>query len=83
MFGQNWPLIGERYQILELIGKGGFSEVYRAYDLDTDQFVALKYTSFKGVSQGVAHYVIREYENHKKLSHPNIAELYDVIDLGS
>ena len=45
--------------------------------------MALKYTSFKGIDTSHAHYVIREYENHKKLSHCNIAKLFDVIDLGS
>ena len=29
----NWPLIAERYITLELLGKGGFSEVYRCFDL--------------------------------------------------
>lgn len=32
--GKNkWPLLNKRYQILKLLGKGGFSEVYYAYDL--------------------------------------------------
>ena len=30
-----WPLLSGRYQITGLLGKGGYSEVYRAYDLET------------------------------------------------
>jgi tousled-like kinase len=33
-FANVWPALKNRYQVLELIGKGGFSEVYKAYDLE-------------------------------------------------
>jgi len=29
-----WPLLSERYQLLSLLGKGGFSEVYKGFDLE-------------------------------------------------
>lgn len=28
----DWPILNDRYQILSMIGKGGYSEVYKAYD---------------------------------------------------
>lgn len=31
-----------RYVLLQLLGRGGFSEVHKAYDLDTLAFVAVK-----------------------------------------
>ena len=34
-----------RYQLLNLIGKGGFSEVYEAFDLKTYKFVACKFNT--------------------------------------
>lgn len=37
-----WPLINDRYQIVTFLGKGGFSEVYKAYDLVDNRYVACK-----------------------------------------
>lgn len=37
-----WQILENRYQLLSLLGKGGFSEVYKAYDLDELRYVACK-----------------------------------------
>ncbi|EGR32796.1 hypothetical protein IMG5_070780 [Ichthyophthirius multifiliis] len=41
-YGQTWPVLGQRYQLLCLLGKGGFSEVYKALDLEDFKEVAIK-----------------------------------------
>ena len=42
MYKQKWPIIGKRYLPLELLGKGGFSQVYRGFDLEENIEVAIK-----------------------------------------
>lgn len=37
-----WPFLNNRYQLLSLLGKGGFSEVYKAFDIKETWFVACK-----------------------------------------
>lgn len=66
-----------------MLGKGGFSEVYRAYDLEENRYVALKVSQTSGLKSELAHYIVREYENHMKLDHPNIAKLISVLEVTS
>lgn len=34
-----WPILQNRYQLLSLLGKGGFSEVYKVFEY----FIEIKY----------------------------------------
>lgn len=38
----NHPVLNERYLLLMLLGKGGFSEVHKAFDLKEQRYVACK-----------------------------------------
>lgn len=42
MARDNWPTLNDRYLTLELLGKGGFSEVYRCFDLKEQAHKAMK-----------------------------------------
>jgi serine/threonine protein kinase len=42
-----WPIIYDKYQTLELLGSGGFGEVYKCYDLEKNKIVAIKRMKFE------------------------------------
>lgn len=80
------PVVGHhghhRYQMLKMIGRGGFSEVYRAYDLESNQYCAVKIHELdKEMSeqqkQNFIRRAMREYEIQKKLKHPRVVALLD------
>ena len=71
--------VGDRYEIVNKIGTGGMSDVYKAKDLTLGRFVAIKVlkaefsedinfvTKFRSEAQAAA-----------GLEHPNIVNIYDV-----
>jgi serine/threonine-protein kinase len=72
------------YQILDRLGKGGQSEVYKARHLDNDWTVALKVIRsdyLLQTSEGIAHF-LREVQAMAELNHPNIVEFWDADKVG-
>lgn len=71
--------LGQRYEILELIGSGGMADVYTAHDSLLDRIVAVKI--LKAELAGDAAFVEkfqREARAAAKLTHPNIVNIFDV-----
>ena len=79
-------LHGKRYLLTELLGKGGFSEVFKAYDLHELRWVAIKVHqlnpqwSAERRSNYIKH-AEREYDIHRGLEHPAVVKLLDVFGL--
>ncbi|MFO7564235.1 MAG: serine/threonine-protein kinase [Enhygromyxa sp.] len=67
-----------RYSVLRALGRGGMSTVYDAYDPELDRRVALKLVTAWDSSdaQGPAR-LVREARAMAKISHPNVAPVYD------
>jgi serine/threonine protein kinase len=70
-------VIGQRFRIDALIGRGAMADVYRALDLETEGHVALKILkrSLSG-DASVKQRFAREADVQAKLRHPNIAALH-------
>src|SRR5665213_3058421 len=63
----------DHYEIVELIGKGGMGEVYRARDTRLPRDAAIKVSS-----QQFSERFAREARIIASLNHPNISTLYDI-----
>ncbi len=74
-------LVGQKlghYRVLERIGAGGMGEVYRCHDEHLDREVAIKLLSAGSLSDDAARFRFRkEALSCSKISHPNIAIVYD------
>lgn len=65
-----------RYEIMEEVGRGGNSEVYKAFDRRLNRYVAIKKIHKE---EG---YLFQEAEILMKLKHPAIPVIYDIIREG-
>lgn len=61
------------------VGQGTYSSVYKARDLKTDKFVALKKVRFVNVDPESVRFMAREILILRKLNHPNIIKLEGII----
>ncbi|XP_022112704.1 serine/threonine-protein kinase tousled-like 2 isoform X5 [Pieris rapae] len=80
------PVLSDRYLLLMLLGKGGFSEVHKAFDLREQRYTACKVHQLNKdwKEDKKANYIkhaLREYNIHKALDHPRIVKLYDVFEI--
>lgn len=76
-------VIGNRYQIISHIGKGGMANVYLAYDVILKREVAIKVLKADLAEDKVSlERFAREAGATTTLSHPNIVDVYDVGDEG-
>lgn len=76
-------IIGDRYEILEKIGTGGMSDVYKAKDHKLNRFVAAKVLKqeFSENANFVSKFRI-EAQAAAGLMHPNVVNVYDVGEEG-
>lgn len=82
----DFPLLNGRYVLTNLLGRGGFSEVYKAFDLETLQEVACKIHQLNASwsPQRIENYrkhSLRECRIHSALNHPRVARLFEVFSI--
>ena len=75
-------VLGDRYRIVEWLGRGGMGEVYRADDLKLGQSVALKFVAQGGEHDEAAlERLANEVRMALKVSHPNVTRVHDIGDV--
>jgi len=74
-------LFAGRYQVLEELGKGGMGCVYRVYDTKIEEEVALKLIKpeIAEDDKNIKRFS-RELTTARKIIHPNIARLYEILE---
>ena len=81
-----WPYLHNRYLLLNLLGKGGYSEVYKAYDLINHIELALKFHQLNPswpevIKANYIKHALRENQIHKELNHPRIVKHYNTLEI--
>ena len=90
----DFPMLGaqepgcERYVLTNLLGRGGFSEVYRAWDCHEMKEVACKLHSLnprwsEERKRAYVRHAARECSIHKSLKHDHVVKLLDVFEVDS
>lgn len=71
-------IIGDRYHIVEFLGKGGMATVYKAYQENLNRFVAIKFLHPNLADDPLSQQRFRqEAQSVASLKHPNIVQIYD------
>ncbi|OIW00896.1 hypothetical protein TanjilG_19837 [Lupinus angustifolius] len=69
-----------KYELLKLLGSGAFAKVYQALNVETGKSVAVKAVSKKKVlKNGYTAQIEREISIMRRLRHPHIAKLFEVL----
>lgn len=80
---KNGEFLQERYEILDRIGSGGMSDVYKAKCHKLNRLVAVKVLKAEfSEDAGFISQFKMEAQAAAGLSHPNIVNVYDVVDDG-
>jgi serine/threonine protein kinase len=71
-----------RYRVVNLLGRGGMGEVYRATDLVLHQTVALKFLpEFSSHDQKARERFLNEVRAAREITHPNVCRVHDIGEL--
>ncbi|CAI0423887.1 unnamed protein product [Linum tenue] len=74
------PYLFGKYEVGKLLGCGAFAKVYHGRNVATGQSVAIKAVSKRKVQKGgLAAHVKREISIMRRLRHPNVVRLFEVL----
>lgn len=68
-----------KYKLIKRVGEGSYGVVYKAHNPTTGTVVALKKITIEAGEEGIPIHCLREVGILKKLVHPNIVKMHDVL----
>lgn len=77
-------VLHDRYELQQVLGRGGMALVYKAVDRNRTQlglpdcFVALKLVQANAAKLTSAEALAREFHSAQRLSHPNVVKVFDI-----
>ena len=75
---QPWKALGERYELVEVVGRGAMGEVWAARDTRLDRLVAVKLLSSRiAFNDSSRERFETEARAAARLNHPNVVSVYD------
>lgn len=85
-FVRDLPALNGRFLMCMMLGRGGFSEVWKAVDLHTLDEVAVKVHELNSNwsqdrKNSYVRHVTREYNIHLSLNHPRVVRQYSVFEI--
>eukprot|EP00605_Chrysophyceae_sp_TOSAG23-4_P000997 GSChrysophyteH1.ASY1.ANO1.1098.1 assembled CDS len=85
-FFKTMPCLNDRYLLVSMLGRGGFSEVWKALDLMELREVAIKVHQLNPAwnedrKNTYIRHVTREYTIHRDMQHPRVVQLFDVFEI--
>src|SRR6476646_7425347 len=76
--GIGGDLLAERYRLIDRVGAGGMSVVWRARDEVLDRLVAVKWLGSELADESIYHELVRrEAWATARIKHPAVANVYD------
>ena len=78
---QTGSVLGQRYEILEMLGQGGMGAVYKAHDLAINQVIALKVIRPDlASSPSIIERFRQELILARQVTHRNVVRIYDLAE---
>ncbi len=77
---QPQTFFSERYYIIERIGTGGYSDVFKAEDQELNEIIALKVLKADFSQDNIRYLRFKnEIKFARKIKHPNVCTIYDIV----
>eukprot|EP01089_Gocevia_fonbrunei_P002654 TRINITY_DN12570_c0_g1_i2.p1 TRINITY_DN12570_c0_g1~~TRINITY_DN12570_c0_g1_i2.p1 ORF type:complete len:571 (+),score=72.45 TRINITY_DN12570_c0_g1_i2:74-1786(+) len=77
--GREMIILG-KYELTKRVGKGAFGVVYKAFEFETEEYVAIKRMSKEDIDEAALSNLSREIDLLKRLDHPNIVKYVALVE---